>query len=550
MWNIVWLSCFFSLMLLIPLLGAVVYYKTHKSDILFIKQDNSRDARYFGKSFRSMIEQALQNQPMGYIQLSTKEKFIDADKTEIFPEEVEAMVISRENDFRIPDKVKVFEKEIYTAKRMWRTSREPLELRAVYSKRDMMLSENTTVVRWADSDGTFQCLDHCNLGKSVSSAKGICIGYDCLFERLYAPVIYLGQYPEEIKSKGKNTDSRYYNLGSPIKESRNVRYISDDMIDEEGKVRCTVISEFTLKVTENLVICGDIRSHKGVRLYENVVVNGSVFAEKDIYVGKNAIILGNVFSQGSIYFEEGSGAGQKGRINSVIAREKIFFSGKNRVYGYVSCQEGKVEEQPEEQRKEGKPHRRFLPNPVHEKHLTYRDLLEYENIDDQGYRYCVWIETAKIPEGATKIAESMFYQCKNLRLATLPDSLEEICSYAFAGCKSLKKISLSQMKNLKKIGTSAFEGCESLVEIALPESLEFLGAAAFSGCKNLEKVVFEKESGVTRIPDHCFKDCIGMRSIILPDKVEELGVSSFEGCPVMPELKKEPKDEGGENGME
>lgn len=550
MWNIVWLAFLFSLMLLIPLLRAAIYYKTHKTDILFIKQDNSRDARYFGKSFRLMIEKALQDRPVEYIQLSTKEKFIDADKTEIFPEAVEAMVISRENDFRIPDKVKVFEKEIYASKRMWRACKSPLELRAVYSKKDMMLSENTTIVRWADSDGTFQCLDHCNLGKSVSSAKGICVGYDCLFERLYAPVIYLGQYPEEIKSKGKNTDSRFYNLGSPVKKSSNVRYISEDMIDEEGKVRCTVISEFTLKVTENLIICGDIRSHKGVRLYENVVVNGSVFAEKDIYVGKNAVILGNVFSQGSIYFEEGSGAGQKGRINSVIAREKIFFSGKNRVYGYVSCQEGRIEEQPAEQREDGKLHKRFLSNPIHEKYLTFRDLSEYENIDDQGYRYCVWIETAKIPEGAIKIAESMFYQCKNLRSVTLPDSLEEICSYAFAGCKNLKKISLSRMKNLKRIGVSAFEGCESLTEIVLPESLEFLGAAAFSGCRNLENVFFEGESSITRIPDHCFKDCVRMQSIILPDRVKELGLSSFEGCSVIPELKKETENEGEENEVE
>lgn len=548
--SVVWIACLFFLMLLVPLLGAVVYYKTHQSEILHIRQDNIRDARYFGKSFRDMIEKALKDCPEDYLQLSKSERFIDADKIKKFPEEVEDIVIAREHNLCIPDGVKVFEKEIYAAQKVWRKGSELLKLRAVYSRKDMMLSENTVLIRWADTDGTLHCLDHCNLGLSVSSAKGICIGYDCVFERLYAPVIYLGNYPEKINRVEKYTDSRFYNLGSPVKAARNVRYISDDMIDEEGKVKCTVISEFTLKVTENLIVCGDIRSHKGLRLFENVVVNGSVFAEKDIYLGENAVILGNVFSQGNIYFAEGAGAGQPGRINSVIARGEISFAGKNRVYGYVSCQKGRTEKLQEEPKEEKTVHKRYLSHPIHEKHLTFRDLPEFEHVDDQGYRYCSWIETVKIPDGAARIEESMFYQCENLRVIELPSSLEEIRPYAFAGCKRLEKVQFLQMKNLRQIGTSAFEGCENLEEVILPESLHVLGAAAFSGCKRLKKVVFEEGCCIDQIPDHCFKDCGCMETVIIPDSVRKLGVSSFYGCSVIPELKKDLEHTGEENEVE
>lgn len=548
--NVVWIVCLFLLLLLVPIFGAVIYYRTHKADILHIRQDNIRDARFFGKSFRNMIEMALKDHPEDYIQLSRKEKFIDADKIKKFPEEVQDIVISRENDLQIPKEVKIFEKEIYAAKRIWRESNESLEFRAAYSKKDMMISENTRVIRWVDTDGTLNCQDHCDLGISASSAEGICMGYGCVFERLYAPVIYLGQYSERINDEGKYTDSRFYNLGSPFKQAKNVRYISDDMIDEDGKVKCTVISEFTLKVTENLIVCGDIRSHKGVRLFENVVVNGNVFAEQDIHVGKNAVILGNVFSQGSIYFEEGSGAGQVGRINSVIAREKISFAGKNRVYGYVSCTKGWVEELQEESKEESVPHKRYLSHPKYEKHLRYRDLLEFENVDDQGYRFCSWIETVQIPEGAGKIADSMFYQCENLRTIELPDSLEKIGSYAFAGCKKLEKVCLLEMENLKEIGVSAFEGCENLEEIVLPKSLEMLGAAAFSGCKRLKRVVFETGCEIDQISDHCFNACASLETVIIPDNVQKLGVSSFEGCPIVPELQKDMDHAGEENEME
>ena len=95
-----------------------------------------------------------------------------------------------------------------------------------------------------------------------------------------------------------------------------------------------------LTVTEKIIVQGDIRSHRGVRLCEDSVVCGNIFAEGDVLLEKNTAVLGNIFSQGSIRLEERATVGQRGKISSMIARETITFDKDNFVFGYVRCEKG------------------------------------------------------------------------------------------------------------------------------------------------------------------------------------------------------------------
>lgn len=527
-------------MLAIPLGGAIIYYKTHQAEILSINQMKVRDGRYFAKSFASLVEGKLNEIKDNKISLSRLEEFIDADVQKIYPEEVEKVVVARKSDFHIPLQVKVFSKEIYAARDFRPTENDAVELRAAFSRGKMILPENTEVIRWVDSDRTLAVYDGCDLGLSASARQRMCVGRGCRFRRLYAPEVYLGQYPDELMDEKKGKDPRIYRMGVQKNQRENIRYISNDMINEEGVVDFTVVSRSNLEVLENLIVNGDIRSHKSVRLYDGAIVCGNIFAEGDVHLGKNACVLGNIFSQGRIYFEEGAAAGQRGRICSVIAREAITFEKNTFVFGYIDCEAGGeiLEVEMKESQNQDVPAREYcyLEEPYREHFLRFPSVDDYNKVDKQGFRFSEDIKDVVIPYGAKKIPDSMFYSCSGLEYIEIPDTVEVIGNHAFAECRKLKNISLRRLKHLKKIGVSAFENCMELEKVFLPGSLEEIGGAAFGGCEKVEKVEFGKDFQIEKLPDHCFRGCRNLKEIDLPKAVRELGISSFLECPVIPQI--------------
>lgn len=527
-------------MLGIPLAGAFLYYKTQQAEILPIDQNKMRDGRYFGKSFAALVEAKLNEVEGNKIALSRLEEFIDADVQKEYPEEVEKVVVARKADFLIPPQVKVFEKEIYAARNFCPVRSGVLELRAAYSKGKMILPENTEVVRWVDSDQTLAVYDGCDLGLSASARQRMCLGQGCRFRRLFAPEIYLGQYPNDLMDETKGKDPRIYRMGVQKAHRENIRYISNDMINEEGVVDFTVVSGSNLEVLENLIVNGDIRSHKNVRLYDGSIVCGNIFAEGDVHLGRNACVLGNIFSQGSIYFEEGAAAGQRTRICSVIAREAVTFEKNTFVFGYVDCEAGGeiLEEKTKEREEQEETVReyKYLEESWKGHYLRFPSLDDYNNVDKQGFRFFREMRDVVIPYGAKRIPDSMFYSCTGLEHVEIPDTVEEIGNHAFAECVKLKNIPLRRLKRLKKIGISAFENCKALEFVYLPGSLEELGGAAFGGCEKVETVVFGKGFRIGKLPDHCFRGCSSLLKIRLPESVRESGTSAFLECPVVPEI--------------
>ncbi len=65
----------------------------------------------------------------------------------------------------------------------------------------------------------------------------------------------------------------------------------------------------------------------------------------------------------------------------------------------------------------------------------------------------------------TRIGNSAFYKCVNLKNITIPESVESIDSYAFAGCESLSSITLPE--RLTSLGIGAFRDCSNLRDITI-----------------------------------------------------------------------------------
>lgn len=513
-------------MLSAPFIGAITYCLWKKGKVLSIRQEKKKDARYFGKAFSEMVERKISSIEDNTIKLSKRETFVYGNKIKKDQNEIDEIVICRDDDFYAPKEVKAFYKEIYSEHNVVFSS-ENVVIRAAYAKEKMILADSTLVDRWVDAEETIAIYDNCDLGVSATAGKRLSIGMGCKFRRLYAPEIYIGQCPNDIKDPMESKNPYMLESAGEIEVVRNIKTVDRDMANERNEAKITVLTNKNLMILEDIILKGDICSDKGVRLCDGAVVCGNIFAEGDIHIGVNAVVLGNIFTQGSIFVEKNAMIGQPGKICSMIAREKISFEKDITVFGFVSCEGGgKVME-----REEGKKHHYiFLPMETYRTEVYFDNLKEYEKVAEQGFRKEEFLKTVEIRVPAKSVPKSFCFDCKALENVTLPDTIEDIGAYAFADCSRLKTLTKFSCMKVKSIATSAFENCGELDELDFPKELEVLGGAAFAGCKNVNSITFARGSSLKIIGDHCFRGCEKVESISLPDTVEKIGISAFAGC--------------------
>ena len=525
----------FLFLLSTPLVVAAIYNKAKKGKILTIRQSYTKDARYFGRSFAKMVETAMPQMKDGIIHLSRDEAVLDADSHPAFSgSQIDTLVIARAQDFRPEEAGLTFRKEIYCEKDGLFTG-ENTHLRAVYSKKRILLGNGCQVLRWVDAEDAVAVFDHCDLGQSLSSGEQLVVGYDNTFRRLYAPVIRLGQRPDAPDLYAQKRDPKLFRLPTSGEKALHVRYIGNDMVSEDGIVPYTILTKHDLKLSDGLILQGDIHSDGAVRIMEKAVVLGNIFAEQEILLERDSTVLGNVFTQGDIFFEEGACVGQPNMISSVIARGHIRFSGGNNVYGYIVAEGGGFilkDENEQQEKTDAKALPDYcFPDAIHYPDtVRFRDLEEYRSVNKQGFRLDSHILHAQIPDGADRIPGSQFFGCRNLKTVLLPRSITAVEAYAFADCGELTTVPDMQSLPLIFVGTSAFENCEKLHLSGLPDTLRTIEGAAFAGCRCLTKLVFSEDAALETVGDHAFRDCCGLTEVRLPDRTAYVGVSAFLGC--------------------
>lgn len=132
----------------------------------------------------------------------------------------------------------------------------------------------------------------------------------------------------------------------------------------------------------------------------------------------------------------------------------------------------------------------------------------------------------------TRVGNSSFYNCRNLKTIILPDGITSVGISAFSGCTALEEISLPS--NLQTIDRSAFQQCSSLTGILLPGSITEIGSSAFSSCVGLTEMTLP--AGIAWIESSLFNGCTALRNVFLPDGITTIGNSAFCGCTMLTEI--------------
>jgi len=329
----------FFIMLLMPI---YIGMKTaqNKSEPMVIQESNTRDPRYFALSFQKLIDKAWKSYDgSGILKMSKAEEVIETDKTELSTNAICNSLVYAENYDFTPKEGIIFEKEIYV-KGNARLEKIPL-VRAIACMSNLVLGDGTRIIRWADAVGTLTAHNNCDLGYSTTSATKLVIGKNCSFKRLYAPEIWIGHNDGEFDSCKSMTIPEEVIISSEI--LCDIKYVDDEIVNKNGILRNTIITEHDITVLENFEVQGHITSHSDVKICSNAIVHGNVFAEGNIFIGNNAIVLGVVFTQENIYVDNGAIIGQSNKIKSVVARGNIEFGSSCKVYGYIGAERsGKI----------------------------------------------------------------------------------------------------------------------------------------------------------------------------------------------------------------
>ena len=177
--------------------------------------------------------------------------------------------------------------------------------------------------------------------------------------------------------------------------------------------------------------------------------------------------------------------------------------------------------------------------------LTYLDIENLtanrnQYVPDNNFLDFVLLETAKLPNGFTRIGYRAFENCRMLQEFTIPASVTEIDDSAFDNCRSLSAVHFGGSTEeqaddpaasqcaLQRIGNWAFYNCHQLQELNIPEGVTEIGNAAFYNCHQLQELNIPE--GVTEIGDAAFYGCTYLEDLVLPSSLQTIGDNCFSLC--------------------
>ena len=130
-------------------------------------------------------------------------------------------------------------------------------------------------------------------------------------------------------------------------------------------------------------------------------------------------------------------------------------------------------------------------------------ILSAEEISDDAFNSCKYLEKIVLPENVKSIGKRAFYNCTNLADIEIPKSVTKIGDYAFFNCLRITNIEIPE--GVRTISENSFRSCVRLETVELPDSITYIGYAAFYGCEALKRIYIP--ISVERIENDAFRGC-------------------------------------------
>ncbi|MCX8031626.1 MAG: hypothetical protein N3A59_08645 [Thermodesulfovibrionales bacterium] len=294
-----WIALSFVILLLLPFLPGIIE-TILKKDIksLTINQNFFKDPGYFGKSFKSLIKNALDNsKPLAGNTLKVRFPSDKWEKILICSDKIntgkydriiifaEAENVTLEGNGLLESNYEIYVKNNFLINK-------PFFARALYVGKNLTIFAPFRITRWAHVEGSCNILDNSNLGISFYSAEQLQIKAPCSFKRIFASEIMINKGEEE---QAFQSDPTYM----------------EGTIKPKGKIDIEI---------EN----------------SKLIIDRNILSDDEIIIKGKFWIKGNLFSNKNILLTGAGGiVGEKGKIKTLYAKKEIKLIGNFKVYGYI-----------------------------------------------------------------------------------------------------------------------------------------------------------------------------------------------------------------------
>lgn len=160
-------------------------------------------------------------------------------------------------------------------------------------------------------------------------------------------------------------------------------------------------------------------------------------------------------------------------------------------------------------------------------------------IDESVCRENDKIEKVVLPKSIKHQGDSVFESCSNLKEIFFSGGLLTLGNKCFKNCKFIEEVSLPD--TVIKISSEAFRNCTRLKKIFIPKSVETIEKLAFTGCDELKEFIVADDNPYLRTDGHaiytkdmktlvCFAPGSDKEYYKIPDTVTYLNENAFSGC--------------------
>lgn len=135
-----------------------------------------------------------------------------------------------------------------------------------------------------------------------------------------------------------------------------------------------------------------------------------------------------------------------------------------------------------------------------------------------------------------EIADSAFYNCREITSIVLPASIQSVGKNTVDHCFVLQEFEVAEGGHFSvQEGVLLDAEAKTLIvcpaaktgKYVVPATVDSIAPAAFSSCKNISEVVLPQ--GLKAIQDYTFYECWGLANVTFPDALETIGNYAFDG---------------------
>lgn len=161
-----------------------------------------------------------------------------------------------------------------------------------------------------------------------------------------------------------------------------------------------------------------------------------------------------------------------------------------------------------------------------------------------GFRFCDF-ETVTLPTSIEEIREEAFAYCEYMQRFSLPHLVTEIAPSTFLDCRAMEYFFYSNSTGtadlltngiVTSIGDHAFMSCVSLANFNCPTTVTFFGKSCFQKCITLSNFYFPSKTGsgnnINRITveSYAFADCSNLKWIYFEENLDVVEPYAFTDC--------------------